>query len=111
MTLTEFFMSWAAAATKVDVFIACLCSPGAPVSTQNGDRPVAARWRFVRLYKALRAPGNQRARRRAKACIKALAPQSQFPALADDVLALTAVIWHNDRINQPVLRSLVAYDH
>lgn len=27
------------------------------------------------------------------------------------VLALTAAIWHNDRTNQPVLRSLVAYDH
>ncbi len=27
------------------------------------------------------------------------------------VLALTAVIWHNDRTGQPVLRSLVAYDH
>ena len=27
------------------------------------------------------------------------------------ILALTAAIWHNDRTNQPVLRSLVAYDH
>lgn len=27
------------------------------------------------------------------------------------LLALTAVIWHNDRTGQPVLRSLTAYDH
>jgi Transposase DDE domain len=27
------------------------------------------------------------------------------------ILALTAAIWHNDRTKQPVLRSLVAYDH
>jgi hypothetical protein len=27
------------------------------------------------------------------------------------VLALTAVIWHNDRIGQPIARSLNAYDH
>jgi hypothetical protein len=27
------------------------------------------------------------------------------------VLALTAVIWHNDRASAPVLRSLTAYDH
>ncbi|HEY6708829.1 MAG TPA: IS982 family transposase [Actinomycetota bacterium] len=27
------------------------------------------------------------------------------------ILALTAVIWHNDRTGQPIARSLVAYDH
>jgi len=27
------------------------------------------------------------------------------------ILALTAAIWHNDRIGAPVLRSLTAYDH
>jgi hypothetical protein len=27
------------------------------------------------------------------------------------VLALTAVIWHNDKTGQPVKRSVVAYDH
>jgi hypothetical protein len=27
------------------------------------------------------------------------------------ILALTAVIWHNDHSGQPVLRSLTAYDH
>lgn len=27
------------------------------------------------------------------------------------VLALTAAIWHNDKINAPVKRSLIAYDH
>ena len=27
------------------------------------------------------------------------------------VLALTAVIWHNDHTGQPVRRSLLAYDH
>ncbi len=27
------------------------------------------------------------------------------------VLALTAAIWHNDTTDQPILRSLTAYDH
>jgi hypothetical protein len=27
------------------------------------------------------------------------------------LLALTTVIWHNDRTGQPVKRSLLAYDH
>jgi hypothetical protein len=31
--------------------------------------------------------------------------------IAQRVLALTAAIWHNDRLGAPVLRSLTAYDH
>jgi Transposase DDE domain len=31
--------------------------------------------------------------------------------VAQRILALTAVIWHNDRTGQPVKRSLLAYDH
>lgn len=31
--------------------------------------------------------------------------------IAQRVLALTAAIWHNDRTNAPILRSLTAYDH
>jgi len=31
--------------------------------------------------------------------------------IAQRILALTAAIWHNDRIGAPVLRSLTAYDH
>jgi uncharacterized protein (DUF2267 family) len=31
--------------------------------------------------------------------------------IAQRLLALTAAIWHNDRIGAPVLRSLTAYDH
>ncbi|WUH90869.1 hypothetical protein OG900_12690 [Streptomyces sp. NBC_00433] len=27
------------------------------------------------------------------------------------ILALTAAIWHNDQTDQPVKRSLIAYDH
>jgi hypothetical protein len=27
------------------------------------------------------------------------------------ILALTAAIWHNDTTGQPVMRSLIAYDH
>ncbi|MFI9549963.1 IS982 family transposase, partial [Nonomuraea endophytica] len=27
------------------------------------------------------------------------------------ILALTAVIWHNDKTGQPTARSLTAYDH
>lgn len=31
--------------------------------------------------------------------------------IAQRILALTAAIWHNDRLDRPVLRSLTAYDH
>lgn len=31
--------------------------------------------------------------------------------IAQRILALTATIWHNDRIKAPVLRSLTSYDH
>ena len=31
--------------------------------------------------------------------------------VAQRLLALTAAIWHNDRLGKPVLRSLTAYDH
>jgi hypothetical protein len=34
-----------------------------------------------------------------------------FARVAQRILALTAAIWHNDRIGAPVLRSLTAYDH
>ena len=34
-----------------------------------------------------------------------------YTRIAQRVLALTAVIWHNDRAGAPVLRSLTAYDH
>jgi hypothetical protein len=27
------------------------------------------------------------------------------------LLALTAAIWHNHKTGQPILRSLIAYDH
>jgi hypothetical protein len=27
------------------------------------------------------------------------------------ILAMTAAIWHNDNTGQPVMRSLIAYDH
>jgi hypothetical protein len=27
------------------------------------------------------------------------------------ILALTSVIWHNDRTGHPVMRALTAYDH
>jgi hypothetical protein len=30
---------------------------------------------------------------------------------AGRILALTAAIWHNDATSQPVMRSLLAYDH
>jgi hypothetical protein len=31
--------------------------------------------------------------------------------VAQRILALTAAIWHNDRLGLPVRRSLIAYDH
>lgn len=31
--------------------------------------------------------------------------------IAQRVLALAAVIWHNNRTSQPIPRSLIAYDH
>ena len=38
-------------------------------------------------------------------------PQGVTVRVLQRILALTAAIWHNDRAGQPVLRSLVAYDH
>jgi hypothetical protein len=34
-----------------------------------------------------------------------------FVRIAQRLLALTAAIWHNWKINAPTKRSLVAYDH
>jgi hypothetical protein len=38
-------------------------------------------------------------------------PAGVMARVLQRVLALTAAIWHNDTTGQPVLRSLVAYDH
>ena len=38
-------------------------------------------------------------------------PQGVMVRVLQRILALTAAIWHNDHIGQPVMRSLVAYDH
>jgi hypothetical protein len=38
-------------------------------------------------------------------------PQGVLVRVLQRILALTAAIWHNDHTNQPVKRSLIAYDH
>jgi hypothetical protein len=38
-------------------------------------------------------------------------PAGVIARVLQRILALTSVIWHNDRIGQPIARSLVAYDH
>jgi Transposase DDE domain len=38
-------------------------------------------------------------------------PQGVIVRVLQRLLALTAAIWHNERCGEPVLRSLVAYDH
>jgi hypothetical protein len=38
-------------------------------------------------------------------------PQGVMTRILQRILALTAAIWHNDATGQPVMRSLVAYDH
>jgi Transposase DDE domain len=38
-------------------------------------------------------------------------PQGVTVRVLQRILALTTAIWHNDRTGQPVMRSLVAYDH
>lgn len=38
-------------------------------------------------------------------------PDGVAARILQRILALTAVIWHNDRSGQPVIRSLIAYDH
>lgn len=38
-------------------------------------------------------------------------PRGVIVRVLQRILALTAAIWHNDRIGAPVLRSLTAYDH
>lgn len=38
-------------------------------------------------------------------------PLGVLARVVQRILALTAVIWHNDHAGQPVMRSLIAYDH
>jgi Transposase DDE domain len=38
-------------------------------------------------------------------------PAGVLARVVQRILALTAVIWHNDQTGQPVMRSLIAYDH
>ena len=38
-------------------------------------------------------------------------PAGVLTRVLQRILALTAAIWHNDRAGQPVMRSLIAYDH
>jgi DDE family transposase len=38
-------------------------------------------------------------------------PAGVMARVLQRILALTAAIWHNDRTGQPVMRSLLAYDH
>ena len=38
-------------------------------------------------------------------------PAGVIARVLQRVLALTAAIWHNDKTEQPVMRSLTAYDH
>jgi hypothetical protein len=38
-------------------------------------------------------------------------PAGVITRVLQRILALTAAIWHNDHTGQPVMRSLVAYDH
>jgi hypothetical protein len=38
-------------------------------------------------------------------------PEGVIVRILQRILALTAAIWHNDHAGQPVLRSLIAYDH
>ena len=38
-------------------------------------------------------------------------PEGVIVRVLQRILALTAAIWHNDHTGQPIMRSLVAYDH
>jgi hypothetical protein len=38
-------------------------------------------------------------------------PAGVLTRILQRILALTAAIWHNDHTGQPVMRSLIAYDH
>jgi hypothetical protein len=38
-------------------------------------------------------------------------PTGVLARVAQRILALTAAIWHNDQTGQPIMRSLIAYDH
>ena len=38
-------------------------------------------------------------------------PEGILARILARILALTAAIWHNDKTGQPVMRSLIAYDH
>jgi hypothetical protein len=38
-------------------------------------------------------------------------PSGALTRILQRILALTAAIWHNDHTSQPIMRSLIAYDH
>ena len=38
-------------------------------------------------------------------------PTGVLTRVVQRILALTAAIWHNDQTGQPIMRSLIAYDH
>ena len=38
-------------------------------------------------------------------------PAGVMARVLQRILALTAAIWHNDHTGQPIMRSLIAYDH
>ena len=59
-------------------------------------------------------PGNIRPHmfRRTMAMLTDQFPGSEIAArVLQRILALTAAIWHNDKTDQSILRSLTAYDH
>jgi hypothetical protein len=77
-------------------------------SSGEAERPGA------QLFKPLRQliePVNQTLRASWTWNATAAAPASAWHSGCCSILALTAVIWHNDKTGQPTLRSLVAYGH
>jgi hypothetical protein len=42
---------------------------------------------------------------------QACSPRGVIVRVLAKILALTVAIWHNDATGQPIMRSLIAYDH
>ena len=89
---------------------------GLPVAFALAGAKAGEQETLLDIFTAERARPSNRSTRRSKASwtwnATAGTPATGWPSrVLQRILALTAVIWHNDKIGAPIKRSLIAYDH
>ena len=76
-----------------------------------GEKPLAGQGFFKPLRQVIESVNNTlKTSSTSNATEDEPSPESPH-AFLQRILALTAAIWHNDRTEKPILRSLTAYDH